>query len=80
MRVLLGHIVSKEGLSVDSDKVRVVTEMITLENLKELERLIGQLKWHSQFIKYLAHVGYPLYQLTRKEIVFEWIEECQRAF
>ena len=78
--VLLGHIIFEEGLAVDSDKVRVITKMKALENLKELERFIGKVKWHSKFIKYLAHVACLLYQLTKKSTMFEWTEECQRAF
>ena len=54
--------------------------MKALENLKELKRFIGKIKWHSRFIKYLAHVACPLYQLTMKATAFKWTKECQRSF
>ena len=69
--VLLRHIISKENLALDPNKVQVVTKMIAPKNLKELERSLGKIKWHSRFIKYLAHVACPLYQLTKKATMFE---------
>ena len=46
---LLGHIISAEGMLVDSDKIRAVQEAKFPKNLKELMRLmrfLGQIKWH----------------------------------
>ena len=78
--VLLGHIVSKDGLAIDPKKVKAIVQLPPLENLKQLERFVGKVKWHTRFIKYLAHVACPLYRLTKKDVVFKWSSECQRAF
>ena len=78
--ILLGHIVSKEGLSIDPNKVKAIQEMKPPGNSKELERFIGKVKWHTQFVKYLAHVACPLYQLTRKDALFAWTADCQYSF
>ena len=40
--ILLGHIVSKEGLSIDPDKVKAIQEMKPPGNPKELERFMGK--------------------------------------
>lgn len=48
--ILLGHIVSKEGLEIDTENVRAIHEMKTAVTTKEVERSIGKVKWH---IKYL---------------------------
>lgn len=68
--ILLGHIVSQEGLSKDLGKEKAIQCMEPLSNTKELER----------FIRYLAHVACTLYQLTKKDAWFTWITECQHAF
>ena len=78
--VLLGHIVSKNGLEIDPKKVEAIVKLLPSENLKQLERFVGKVKWHTRFIKYLAHVACPLYRLTKKDVVFEWSSECQQAF
>ena len=79
-RILLGNIVSQEGLAIDPDKVRAIQSMKPLNNSKELERFSGKVKWHTRFIKYIAHVACPLYQLTRKDAVFAWTTESQHSF
>ena len=38
--ILLGHIVSKEGLSIDPDKVKAIQEMKQPGSPKELERFM----------------------------------------
>ena len=79
-RVLLGHVVSKEGLNINPEKVKAIVQLSPLENLKQLERFVGKVKWHTRFIKYMAHVACPLYKLTKKNGVFIWTSECQQAF
>lgn len=37
----LGHVVSKEGLKVDSDKITAISEYPTPQNLLELQRSLG---------------------------------------
>ena len=78
--ILLGHIVSKKGLSIDPDKVKAIQEMKPPSNSKELERFMGKVKWHTRFVKYLAHVACPLYQLTKKDALFAWTADCQHSF
>ena len=74
-RVLSGHIVSKEGLAIDPNKVKEIMELPPPENLKLLERFVGKVKWHTRLIKYMAHVACPFYRLTKNNAVFEWTNE-----
>jgi len=78
--VLLGHIVSKEGLAVDPRKVEAIRKLRAPTNIKELSRFLRQIKWHTRFMRYLSHVAYPLYTLTKKEVVYRWSEQCAKAF
>lgn len=78
--ILLGHIISEEGMQVDPRKVEVIQNAKSPKNIKELGRFIGQIKWHNKFLRYLSHVCVPLTKLTKKEVKFEWIEEEEKAF
>ena len=54
---LLGHIVSQEGIAVDPDKVKAILDAPAPTNAKSLSRFLGQIRWHSQMIRYLANVA-----------------------
>ena len=66
---------SKEGLTIGSAKIKEIMELTPSGNLKQLERFVGKVKWHTRFIKYMAHVACPLYTLTQKDAVFKWTKE-----
>lgn len=78
--VLLGHIVSREGITIDQDKVKAIQEMKEPTNSKQLEGFLGKVKWHARFVRYIAHVASPLYILIRKNASFIWMLECLKAF
>lgn len=78
--ILLGHIISKEGMQVDPRKVATNQKAKAPANLKELSIFVGQIKWHNRFLKYLSHVCVPLTKLNKKEVKYVWIEEQEKAF
>ena len=47
---LLGHIVSKEGIVVNPDKVRAILEAPTTNNAKAPSRFLRQIRWHNRMI------------------------------
>ena len=77
--VLLGHIISEEGMQVDPRKVEAIEKAKPPANLKELGRFIGQIKWHNRFLRYLSHIYAPLAQLTKKDAKYVWTEEHQKV-
>ena len=79
--VLLGNIMSKDGLAVDPKKVEAIRKLRTPTNIKKLNRFLRQIKWHTRFMRYLSHIAYPLYALTKKEVVlYRWSDQCAKAF
>ena len=75
----MGHIVSKEGIAMDPDKVRAILEAPDPTNAKSLSRFLGQIRWHSRMIRYLADLATPLHAIVHKE-PFTWGEEEDKAF
>ena len=43
-KVLFGHIISKEGPTIDPKKVKAISQLPPLEDLKQLERFVGKVK------------------------------------
>ena len=58
---LLGHIVSKEGIAVDPNKITAIIEAKTPTNAKALSRFLGQIRGHNRMLRYLADFATPLH-------------------
>ena len=76
---LLGHIVSKEGIAVDPDKINAIMEEPAPNNVKVLSRFWGQIRWHSRMIRYLADVAIPLHTTVHR-VPFQWTTVEQDAY
>ena len=76
----LGHIAAADGLRVDPDKVRAISEMPPPTTITELRRFLGMCSYHRRFIAKFAHIAKPLFKLLRKQVEYEWREEQQKSF
>ena len=74
---ILGHIVSKNGISTNEDKIRVIVELPCLIHAKGVQIFMGHCGYYRRFIYMYADVARPLYALL---VVFEWTEECEKSF
>lgn len=70
--VLLGHVVSEDGIAVDAKKIEAINNLEAPRDQKELGRFLGKIKWHTRFIRFMADLASPLYQLMRKDIPYLW--------
>jgi hypothetical protein len=77
--MLLGHIVSKEGIAMDPNKVKAILEAPAPHKAKALSRFLGQIRWHSRMIHHLADFATPLHAAVHRE-PFSWTEEEEKAF
>ena len=77
--MLLGHIVSKDGIAVDPDKVKAILEAPAPTTGKALSRFLGQIRWHNQMLRYLADLSTPLHAVVHRT-PFQWTELEDRAY
>jgi hypothetical protein len=75
----LGHIVSKDRIAMDPDKVKVILDALAPHNAEALSRFLGQIRWHSWMIRHLADFAMPLHAAVHRE-PFTWAEEEEKAF
>ncbi|MCO5593602.1 hypothetical protein L7F22_047617 [Adiantum nelumboides] len=73
----LGHIVSKNGISTDMEKILVIVESPRPLRVKEVQAFMGHCGYYHRFIYLYAIIAKPLYALITK---FEWMDECEQAF
>ena len=75
--VILGHVVSRNGISIDYGKIKLILELLLPPNFKGVQRFIGHIGYYRKFIYLYVEIVRPLYKLL---INFKWIEECQKAY
>ena len=76
----LGHTITKDGISVDTTKTKVVQEFTTPRNVSDTRSFLGLCNYFRKFIPNFSHIANPLNQLLRKEAKFQWTNACQEAF
>jgi hypothetical protein len=62
----LGHLVSVQGINIDSEKVRAIVERPEPHNLEELRSFLGMAGYYRGHIQDYAQMATPLYDLTKK--------------
>ena len=77
---LLGHIIYKDGVKVDPERVEAIKKFPLPKNLKALQYFNGQINFIRRFIPNLAELMKPLQKLLKKDAKFEWTDEGKDAF
>ena len=78
--VFLGHVVSKDGVTTDSEKVAAVHDSKVPTTVSEVRSFVGFASYYRRFIPGFATIASPLHQVTKKNKQFHWTPECQKAF
>lgn len=76
----LGHRVNKEGISCDPAKLAAVREWPRPSNVSEVRSFLGLATYYKKFLANFSEVVQPLTDLTRKNVIFQWSEECESSF
>ena len=76
----LGHIISDQGILPDPTKIEAVKNYPQPQNLTQLRAFLGLASYYRRFIKDFSKISSPLYELLKKDIPYEWIEQRQQAF
>lgn len=91
----LGHIVDRDGIRTDPDKVEAIVQIPPPKDIHELRHFLGMAGWYSRFIADYATVCAPLNKLNKPSLYgkkgkrkatteeappWEWGPEQQQAF
>lgn len=75
----LEHVLTPQGLQPNPRQVSAVKAFSVPQNVSELCQFLGVTSYNQKFIAKFANVALPLHQLTRKEVKWNWTQECQDA-
>ena len=76
----LGHIITKDGITIDPFKVEAVAKWKQTENLTEIRNFLGLTEYYRRFIQDFSRIAGPLTELTKKHGKFVWDVKCEASF
>ncbi|XP_038876706.1 uncharacterized protein LOC120069092, partial [Benincasa hispida] len=76
----LGHVVSKDGVSMDPAKIEAITNWPCTTTVSEVRSFLGLAGYYRRFVENLSSMAMPLTQLTRKGASFVWSKACKDSF
>jgi hypothetical protein len=75
----LGHVLTPEGLKVNSRLVEAVTNFPQPQNVSEVCRFLGLASYYRRFVPQFSKIAQPLRAMTCKGATFAWTTEAQAA-
>jgi len=78
--VFLGHVVSKEGTKPDPGKIDVVLRFPEPKTVTNVRSFLGLTGYYRKYIRGYLRLASPLFELTKKDVVFVWNQDYQQAF
>jgi hypothetical protein len=76
----LGHVLSKEGVAIDPDKIRSIMEWPTPKDVSDIRSFMGLARYYRRFIKGFSNIGCPIIALQKKGTKFPWTQKCEERF
>ena len=70
--IVLGCLVSREGIEVDKAKVELISNLPTPKCVKDIRSFLGHAGFYRRFIRDFSAIARPLCNLLAKDITFEW--------
>jgi hypothetical protein len=77
---LLGHIISKDGISVDPSRIEAIKKIPLPKDNKYLQSFFGKINFIRIFIPNLVEISKPLNRLLKGYTLFEWDDIGKRDF
>ena len=68
------------GVSVEPEKVKAMMTWERPESVFEICSFLGFARYYRRFIEDFSRLTAPMTRLTRKEVKFEWNDQCEKAF
>ena len=78
--VFLGFVVSAQGIQVDEEKIRAIQEWPSPSSVSNVRSFHGLASFYRRFVKDFSSIAAPITEVIKKNVVFKWGEEQEKAF
>lgn len=75
----LGHVISKEGVGIDPNKIEAITAWLKPNNVISLREFLGLIGYYRKFVRNYGQINKPLTEQLKKE-GFRWDQRADKAF
>ncbi|XP_070002354.1 uncharacterized protein [Nicotiana sylvestris] len=75
----LGHVVSREGIKVDPQKIAAVKNWPRPTTPTEIRSFLGLVGYYRKFVEGFSTLASPLTKLTYKAVKFQWSDACETS-
>ena len=76
----LEHVVSAQGIEPDPAKTERIKNYPAPTDVTEVRRFLGLASYYRRFVPKFASIAAPIHVLTKKNVPFQWTDECESAF
>jgi hypothetical protein len=72
-------VVCKQGMLVDPTEIVVIVNLPPPKSVCQLKSTLGDTGYYKKFIRGYAQIVVPMEKLLKKDIKFQWNDECQQS-
>jgi hypothetical protein len=76
----LGFDLSYRGIEAPLDKVKAVQNFPTPRSVKNVRSFLGLASFCRRLVPHFADTAKPVTELTKKDKIWDWNQECQESF
>ena len=77
---MLGFVVSKQGINIDPERTRAISQISMPHSKKSMQSFLGKINFVSRFIPGYTEIVRPLQKMIRKDAEFKWNADEKQSF
>ena len=76
----LGHVITKDGISVDPDKIKAIEKWPVPKDVTDVRSFMGITGYYRRFIEGFSRIANAITSLQKKGNKFEWNKKSEESF
>ena len=68
----MGHIVSKDGVKIDPERVVAIDKVPKSKNVKGIQSFFGQVNFLRRFVTNFGEISRPISKMLKKGAIINW--------